>query len=67
MSFTPSKSALRFLRSQGGAESAAPHQLTSSRKSTSNGVKIIRIIMTAFNTVMTIRNFRVQSRYIVLL
>ena len=38
MAFTPSKSALRFSRSQGGTESSPPHQLTSSRKPTSNRV-----------------------------
>ena len=38
----PSKSALRFSRSQGGAEPAPPpHQLTSSRKPTSNRVNML--------------------------
>ena len=40
MAFTPSKSALRFSRSQGGGGGGIgpPHQLTSSRKPTSNRV-----------------------------
>ena len=39
MALTPSKSALRFSRSQGGPNRPPPHQLTSSRKPTSNRVK----------------------------
>ena len=41
MAFTPSKSALRFSRSQGGGGESPPppHQLTSSRTPTSNRVK----------------------------
>ena len=42
MAFTSSKSALRFSRSQGGGECPPPppHKLTSSRKPTSNRVKM---------------------------
>ena len=39
MAFTASKSALRFSRSQGAGPNRPPHQLTSSRKATSNRVK----------------------------
>ena len=48
MAFTPSKSALRFLRSQGGSN-RPPHQLTSSRKLTSNRVKVLPIRLYPWN------------------
>ena len=40
MAFTPSKSALRFWDLKGGGIAPPPHQLTSSRKPTSNRVKL---------------------------